>query len=355
MVTPADQQGIFEQRKRDHIRLALDPRVQTQGMAGFDRIQLVHEALPNLDFSEINLQTKLLGQDCSCPLYISSMTAGHTHGELINARLSRLSHDRQILMGVGSQRKELFDPSAGLEWKKLRAQFPKARWISNIGIAQLIMAANDMAWGRIQGLVDSLESVGLFVHLNALQECLQPEGTPQFKGGLQALEKLVKTLSVPVIVKEVGCGFSAPTLQRLENIGVQIVDVSGMGGTHWGRIEGLRADEASVQAQAAQTFQSWGISTVESLISGAEVLKKTEMWASGGVRCGLDAVKALSMGAKAVGVAQPFLQAALESEAAVDRVFTQLEFDMKVALFCTGVKQVADFAEIKEKKIWTWK
>lgn len=338
---------LFEKRKQDHIRIAMDPRTQASGLAGFDLVKLTHEALPDLDFSEINIQASLLGQDLSSPFYISSMTAGHEQGELINSRLTNLAQKRNILMGVGSQRRELSDPGALREWQRIRLQAPQAKLIGNLGISQIIQSTAD----QVEKLVDNLEAVGLFIHLNPLQECLQLEGTPDFRGGLKAIENLVRQLSVPVLIKEVGCGISASTLQRLNNIGVSVIDVSGKGGTHWGRIEGLRAEIQSPTYKAALVFQDWGISTVESLCLGKETCDFSQIWASGGIRTGLDAAKLLAMGAAAVGVAQPFLEAALVSEEALFQRIDQLEFELKIALFCTGIGNLQD---IKTKKVWAW-
>lgn len=340
--------ALFEKRKQDHIRIAMDPRTQATGLAGFDLVTLIHEALPDLDFSEVNIQTALLGQDLSSPFYISSMTAGHEKGELINSRLARLSQGRNILMGVGSQRRELSDPDAVLEWNRIRKQAPEAKLVGNLGISQIIQNSTE----QIEKLIGNLGAVGLFIHLNPLQECLQPEGTPQFRGGLKAIEDLVKKLSVPVLIKEVGCGMSARTLKRLDGIGVSVIDVSGIGGTHWGRIEGLRAENQSPSSRAALVFKDWGIPTVESLFLAKETCSFSQIWASGGVRNGLDAAKLLAMGASAVGVARPFLEAALISEEALTQQLDQLEFELKIALFCTGI---GELQEMKTKKVWTWK
>jgi isopentenyl-diphosphate Delta-isomerase len=338
---------LFERRKQDHLRLAMDPRTQVEGAAGFDFVRLTHEALPDLNFSEISLKTKILGLECATPFYISSMTAGHEQGELINSRLAKLSHERGLLMGVGSQRKELLDPNASLEWKKIRKGSASARLIGNLGIAQLIHSSTD----QVQRLVDSLEAVALFIHLNPLQEVLQPEGTTDFKGGLAAIAKTVKAMNVPVIVKEVGCGMSVSTMKRLEEAGVMAIDVSGLGGTHWGRLEGLRSDEDSVYFKTSQVFRNWGIPTLESLATGKESLVKCHIWASGGIRSGLDAAKLLAMGAQAVGVAKPFLEGAMESDERLVKILDQFEFELKVALFCSGVGSVGELAQ---KKVWSW-
>lgn len=343
---------FFEKRKQDHLRLSLDPRVQTPGWSGFDKIQLIHEALPEINFGDIQLDTQILGQNLSAPFYISSMTAGHVEGEVINLRLAQLADQKNILMGVGSQRRELMDPMASLEWKNIRLQAPKAKLIGNIGITQLI----DTSIAQIERLVDSLEAVGLFIHLNPLQEVLQPEGTPQFKGSLQKLEELMKKISVPVIVKEVGCGISQATAKKLINAGVTYIDVAGMGGTHWGRIEGYRSEAVSPQAKAAETFKNWGISTLQSVMNVQSVAEaKTKIWASGGVRTGLDVAKLIAVGADAVGIAQPFLQGAVQSSAALDSVFAQLELELKIALFCMGVESLESFKQkAQSEKVWTW-
>lgn len=338
----------FEKRKRDHIRIALDPRSQTEGQNGLDSITLIHEALPDLNYKEVDLSTSFFfsgeALPLSSPLFISSMTAGHEHGQQINEALARLSDRRQILMGVGSQRRELEDSSAAEEWIKVRRQAPKARLIGNIGIAQLIKSPID----KIRRLIASTEAVALFVHLNPLQEALQPEGTTEFKNGLQAIENLVKLAGVPVIVKETGCGFSVETLKRLQDTGIFAVDVSGKGGTHWGRVEGYRSAEGETLYQVAQTFANWGISTTQSLLNGKEARVEYELWASGGVRTGLDAGKLIALGAKKVGVAKPFLEAALQGDEALESLLNRLETELKVTLFCTGCRTLRD---LQSKKV----
>ena len=349
----ASQDAIFfEKRKQDHIRLAQDARTQSAGMSGFENIQLTHEALPEINFSDINLETELLGLTVSSPFYISSMTAGHTEGEKINLRLATLSAHKNILMGVGSQRKELTDPNAAFEWKKIRAAAPKAKLIGNLGIAQVINS--DIS--EIERLVESLEAVGLFIHLNPLQEVLQLEGTPDFKGSLEKIQELAQNLSVPVIIKEVGCGISQNTALKLVNAGVKFIDVAGLGGTHWGRIEGFRAHEASPQAMAAEAFKNWGISTTQSVLNvKAAARQETAIWASGGVRSGLDAAKLIALGAEAVGIAQPFLQAALESDLALEKALNQFEYELKIALFCMNFDTFKSFKKAsRSQQVWSW-
>lgn len=341
----------FEKRKQDHIRIALDPRSQAEGLSGLDNVQLIHEALPNLNFKEVDPSTSFFSgknrRQLSAPFFISSMTAGHEKAPEINSRLAKVSAEKQILMGVGSQRRELADAEARREWQEVRKQAPGALLLGNLGIAQIIRTPAD----QIQALVETLEAEALFVHLNPLQECLQPEGTPEFRGGYEAIEALVKKLSVPVIVKEVGCGFSKDTLKRLYNLGVYTVDVSGLGGTHWGRVEGYRSEKTELLFQVAQTFENWGLSTVESLLNAKEIDEKKPVWASGGVRDGLQAAKLLALGADMVGLAQPWLKAALENSEAVNDLYEKLLLELKIAMFCTGTASVKEF---KTKRVWKW-
>ncbi len=332
----------FEKRKRDHIRIALDPRSQTAGQNGLDSVHLIHEALPDLNFKEVDISTSFLfsnaAVELSSPIFVSSMTAGHEKGRAINEALARLSDRRQILMGVGSQRRELDDPQAAEEWAQVRKQAPRARLLGNIGIAQLIRTPMD----SIRKLMDSTEALGMFVHLNSLQEILQPEGTPEFKEGLKAIENLVKLSAIPVIVKEVGCGFSEATLKRLAGAGVAAVDVAGKGGTHWGRVEGYRSEENELLFKVAQTFANWGYSTAESVANAKKAGINYQIWASGGVRSGLDVAKLIALGAQKVGMAQPFLEAALRGDEALDNLMNQLELELKTSLFCTGCRTIEE-------------
>jgi isopentenyl-diphosphate delta-isomerase len=346
----AETPQLFESRKADHIRLALEDRMQTTGLSGLDKITLLHEAFPELDFNEITIEQQLFsGASASSarvqPLFVSSMTAGHAGSVDLNLSMARVCEKRNWAMGVGSQRRQLTDKSADLEWSKIRKACPRVHFFGNIGLAQLIKTGVD----DIRRLSDTLEADAIFVHTNPLQECMQPEGTPQFAGGYRALEKLVKELGLPVIVKETGCGFSPKTLARLNGMGLAAVDVSGIGGTHWGRLEGGRSQPGTTLQKAAETFGDWGIGTVDSVLNAVAVQPDYEIWASGGVRTGLDAAKLIALGAKMVGYAKPIIEAALKGEEELDSAMAQLELELKIALFCTGSKSPA---EIQEKKPW---
>lgn len=356
---------VFESRKSDHIRASMDPSVQA-GDSGFDNFDFVHEALPDLNFEEVSIQSQIFrgtkfATNLSSPFFISSMTAGHKGSLKLNEMLATAAQAKGWAMGVGSQRRELGDQTAQDEWRRVRKSAPNASLFGNIGVSQLIESGP----AKVLTLIEALQAKAMIVHLNPLQEALQPEGTPQFRGGLQAIADLVKMaeneFSIPVIVKETGCGISALTASRLLNVGVRAIDVAGRGGTHWGRIEGLRAKDKLASPEmdldsrgrlktlreASESFRNWGLSTVDSLVQVAKVCETKaagrEAWASGGIRSGVDGAKALRLGARALGLAQPILAGALESEESLHQVMDRFDFELKTVLFCCGLKDLTVF------------
>lgn len=322
----------FEGRKREHIQHSLDLANQASGLTGLEQIHLNHEALPEIDFDEVQLKSSCLGQSLKTPFFIAGMTAGHEEAFSINRILATACQQRGWAMGVGSQRRDLEVSDSLDRWTSLRKEVPKLMLFANIGLSQLIHADS----GQIQKLVHKIQADALVVHVNALQEALQPEGTPKFRGGLLALKRICKFLDKPIVLKETGCGFAKKTLLQLVDVGVSAVDVSGLGGTHWGRIEGARAPSESIPAKASVTFSNWGEPTAQSVLDAVETLPKIEIWASGGVRSGLDAAKLIALGALRVGYAQPALEAALGGIERLEEWMQLQEFELKTALFCTG-------------------
>ncbi|MDI1351727.1 MAG: type 2 isopentenyl-diphosphate Delta-isomerase [bacterium] len=331
----------FEQRKRDHINLALMPDNQSSELNSFDGFSLIHEALPDVNFDEIKINTERFNNSVKTPFIVSSMTAGHANALNINHSLIAACAQSGWAMGVGSQRRELTDKNASREWTSLRKEFPQVSLFSNLGIVQII----NTPLSDIQRLIDPLDAEAIIIHCNPLQESIQPEGTTHFKGCWQALEYLINMLTIPVIIKETGCGFSRNTLARLNNLGVAAVDVSGLGGTHWGRIEGHRAINDSLRHQTAQTFRNWGIDTLQSVKNAAAINPTFEIWGSGGVRHGLDAAKLFALGATTVGFAKPMLEAALQSTEQVLNKMNIIEYELKTAMFCTGSLVLSDLKE----------
>lgn len=343
----------FDSRKQDHIKLALNKSTQSLVENQFSQIGLIHEALPEINFFDVDTRTQLLKHSFSSPLFISSMTAGHAQGYKINVQLARLASEKNILFSVGSQKKELFDKKATLEFKKIRDQFKNLKIVSNIGLEEVVQQEAS----SILKIVENTDSIGLFVHLNPLQEVFQKTGENVFfKNGLKAIERLVQKSPVPVLVKEVGFGISPSTSKKLFNCGVTVVDVSGSGGTHWGMIEALRSSD-SVKGKAILAFHDWGMTTVQCLLEHQTLVKKTpqKIWASGGIRNGVDAAKCLAMGAEAVGFAQPLLRHIVDHNLKIKKfeflegAFEQLQFELKTALFCAGIQNMR---QLRAKKVW---
>jgi isopentenyl-diphosphate Delta-isomerase len=331
----------FEQRKKDHLVLAMKPENQAIEMNAFDSLHFIHEAIPDGNFAEVDFSSMRFGQVCSTPFFVSSMTAGHEDAPKMNAILMEACAQTGWAMGVGSQRRELSDSSQIDQWSLLRKQFPHVCLMSNIGLAQVIHASVS----QLKRLIDSITASALIIHCNPLQECIQPEGTPQFKGAFHALEKLVTALPVPLVLKETGCGFSMKTMSRLADIGIHAIDVSGLGGTHWGRIEGDRAQGNSFAHHASQIFKNWGLTTVDSLQFAEQLNLSCEVWASGGIRHGLDAAKAIALGASSVGFAKLMLEAALSGVEVVYERMQEIEHTLRIAMFCTGSFALSELQE----------
>jgi isopentenyl-diphosphate Delta-isomerase len=344
-----DQQ--FIQRKEDHLHYSLSPESQTVLHSGWDAFALIHDSLPDLDLAEVSIQSSFLNTILETPFFVPGMTAGHENATLINDRIANMASERGWLMGVGSQRRELDSDYQDYALQKLITRFPKLKIISNLGLSQLIELHREDSFSKLQRLIENTGATLIAIHLNPLQEAVQAEGTPQFKGGMEALQAWVKVSPVPVVVKETGSGMSHSTLRRLRELNLFAVDVSGMGGTHWGRVEGLRAKKNSASSRFGKTFENWGISTTESLIAASTVFAgtNTEIWASGGMRTGLDAAKAIALGATRVGFAQPVLAAALKSKLALSEWSHQTEQELKIAMFCTNSASLADLNKDKLK------
>ena len=337
----------FSRRKKEHIALSLKKEHEAQHGSGLDLISLNHSALPEINFSEVDISTRLFGQSLKTPFVVTGMTGGWPGALSINQRIARLAEKRGWVMGVGSQRKSLLSPKASKEWEKIHKNHPQIILLGNIGLSQLIKI-NVL---EVEDMVSSLKARAMVVHTNPLQEALQVEGTPHFKGGLKALEKLCHKLSVPVILKETGCGFSKSNLKALTNIGLFAVDISGYGGTHWGRIEGDRTPKGHFLKGATDSFKNWGVSTLDSLLFAKELKTDYKIWASGGLRGGPDFAKALALGAKRVGLARPIMESALKGDLALNQLMARLEHELKVALFCLGCRNQQD---LKKPGIWKW-
>ena len=337
--------GEFEARKEEHLRIALSASSLSKQEGGLHRVRLTHNPLPERNFSsDISLACVSLGKACKTPFYISSMTGGWKGSGALNLRLARAAESRGWAMGIGSQRAQLKDTLKDQECRNVRKAAPRLSLFGNIGLSQALSSSAE----DIQRLADVLGASAMILHLNSLQEAIQKEGTPQFKGGLKKIESLAAGLSVPLIVKETGCGFSPKTLQRLEGRGVAALDLSGLGGTHWGRIEGQRL--SGEEKEIGETFAGWGVPLLDSLLAARSRSRDYEVWASGGLQTGLDAAKVLALGASRAGFARRLLPEALRGEEALIQAMRRTEKELAVSLFCTGSSNIQ---ELREKEKWT--
>ncbi len=326
---------VTAERKADHIRVNLEEDVDSGLIAGFEHLHFEHNALPELDLNEIDLSQEFLGKTLAAPLLISSMTGGTAQASEINRNLAKAAQAAGIAMGLGSQRVAIEDPSLA-DTFNMRAVAPDALMFANLGAVQL-----NYGYGKeeAQRAIDMIEADALVLHLNALQEAVQPEGDTNFSDLLSKIDTLANSVSVPVIAKEVGWGISASVATRLVDAGIAVIDVAGAGGTSWSQVEMHRAAEEK-QADLAARFVNWGIPTAEAVRQVRAALPNTPIIASGGLRAGLDIAKSIALGAQLGGMAGPFLRAAVDSSEAVSDLIDQTLRELRVCMFATGSRDL---------------
>lgn len=324
-------QSQTSRRKDEHLVICRDQDTRSLSDAGWDQIRLPHRALPEIDYAHVSLETEFLGMKCRAPFLVSSMTGGSERGDLINESLARFSQQVGIPMGVGSQRAALEQRSSGPA--ELRRKAPRAMLLANVGAVQLNygVTPDDCEW-----LVDQLEAQAFILHANPLQEAIQSEGDRNFSDLWSKIAHLKKRLKVPVILKETGCGLDALSCRRAVEAGVDALDIAGLGGSHWGYIEGLR--HAS-RRELGELFRDWGIPSAQALVEARKILPPSfPVLASGGIQNGLHAAKALWLGAQMAGLAQAFLKKAFEGEKTLLDFFEVQSEALRIALFCMGAK-----------------
>lgn len=331
-------------RKTDHIRINLEEEVSSNLTTGFEKYYFMHEALPDLNLNDVSVSQTLFGKQLSAPVLISSMTGGTDEAKRINQNLAIAAQIAGIAMGVGSQRAAIENPSLA-ETFNIRPYASDILLFANLGAVQLNYgySANEC-----KKAVDMIQADALILHLNSLQEAVQPEGDTNFKGLLDKIERVCKQLPVPVIAKEVGWGISASTARRLVNAGISAIDVAGAGGTSWSQVEMYRA-ETEAQARLAAAFISWGIPTADSIQMVKSAVPEIPVFASGGIKSGLDIAKAIALGAEVGGMAGVFLKAANKSAEAVVQTIEELVREIKVCMFGAGV---GNLPELKKAPLY---
>ncbi|UQB42824.1 type 2 isopentenyl-diphosphate Delta-isomerase [Thiomicrospira microaerophila] len=320
------------QRKQDHIDFLLSDPLIERNQRDFDLIQLTHRALPELDFASVNSKLSLFSKTLDFPLLISSMTGGAAENlGQINRHLAEAAEHCQVALAVGSQRAMIEDTSARRSFD-LRQYAPSIPLLANIGAVQL-----NTGYGFEQAriAIDCLQADALILHLNPLQELIQPEGDRNFAGLADKIHQLSQKLDIPIILKEVGCGLSSADIELGLSAGIRYFDLAGRGGTSWSRIEAHRAE-----SDLGLVFQDWGLTTCQALNAARPYQDQARFFASGGIRNGIDMVKSVIMGGYVCGIAAPLLRPAMLSSSAVIDKIQHLKQEFQLAQFLVGAANI---------------
>ena len=331
-MTKVTETPTTESRKVDHIRINLEQDVQFPRLTtGLERYRFTHQALPELSLGDIDAGTTILGKRLAAPILISSMTGGTDMARQINRNLAAAAQAQGAAMGLGSQRAAVEDESLAASYR-VRDVAPDILLFANLGAVQL-----NYGYGleQCRRAVDMVAADALILHFNVLQEAVQAEGDINFAGLLNKVERVCAELTVPVIAKEVGWGFSRDNVRRLAGAGVAAIDVAGAGGTSWSEVEYHRSPTA-FHARVARSFADWGIPTADAIIYAREAAPELPVFASGGLRDGIDIAKCIALGADLAGLASPFLRAASESAEAVESLILELNAQLRIAMLCSA-------------------
>lgn len=330
-------------RKIEHLKLCAEKDVEARKsvtglrMSGFDDIALIHNCLPEINKDSMDMGTLFLGSKLDAPLLIASMTGGHPDTKAANAALAGAAEELGIGIGVGSQRAAIEDPQLEDSFRVVRDKAPNAFVYGNVGAAQL----NEFGIEGLEKAVEMIDADAMAIHLNFLQEAVQPEGNVDATGCLEAIRETCRELSVPVIVKETGAGISHAQAVAIRDAGAAAIDVGGLGGTSWAGVETYRARERGdlLCEHLGNEFWNWGIPTAVSIVESSVSIP---LIATGGVRTGLDVAKSIALGASLCGIALPLVAPALKSrDDVIDRLKVVIE-ELKVAMFLTGSRNVKE-------------
>lgn len=333
-----------EKRKAEHIKICLNEKSQARkATAGFEDVQFIHRALPEIDKQKIDLSTTVFGYKFSAPLIVGAMTGGTAEATRINAAIAEAVETLHLGMGVGSQRAAIENAKLEKTFAIARKKAPTAFLIANIGGIQLV---HGYGLRKVKKAIEMIEADAVAIHLNALQEAVQPEGQTNFKGVLAKIGEIARELDKPVIVKETGSGIAAEDSKKLEAAGVKAIDIGGAGGTSFAAVEYYRAkgQENSIQHFLGDAFWDWGIPTVVSLAEVTQTVK-IPVIASGGVRTGTDVAKALALNACLASVSQPALESAVKGAKDTANMLSLLIEELRNAMFLVGAEKVKDMAK----------
>jgi len=329
----------IDQRKADHIKINLEQDVRSALTSGLENYRFVHEALPELDLNRVDTTLSLFGKPLAAPILISSMTGGTAEAEAINLRLAEAAQECGIVMGVGSQRAAIENPEQAKTFQ-VRRVAPDILLFANLGAVQF-----NYGYGidQCRRAVDMIQADALILHLNPLQEAVQDAGDVNFADLAKKIEEVCKKIGVPVIAKEVGWGISERTAKLLADCGVSAIDVAGAGGTSWSQVEMHRAPDEFTR-QLAATFVGWGIPTADSILNVRKVVPDLTVFASGGLKDGLDIAKCIALGATLGGMAGQFLKAAAVSTEKAVEMMKLTRRQVEVTMFACGVEKLEGLA-----------
>ena len=333
----------IDQRKADHIKINLEQDVRSALTTGLENYRFIHEALPELDLNRLNTTVDLFHKLLASPILISSMTGGTAEAETINLRLAEAAQEMKIAMGVGSQRAAIEHPEQARTFQ-VRRVAPDILLFANLGAVQLNYG---YTIDHCRRAVDMIQADALILHLNPLQEAVQDAGDTNFSGLAKKIEEICKQIEVPVIAKEVGWGISERTAKLLAECGVSAIDVAGAGGTSWSQVEMHRAPDEFTR-QLAATFVGWGIPTADSILNAKRAVPGTLIFASGGIKDGLDIAKCIALGATLGGMAGQFLKAAAVSTEKAVEMMKLTKRQIEVTMFAAGAKVLE---ELKKDKL----
>ncbi len=328
----------IDRRKADHIKINLEQDVRSMLTNGLECYHFIHEALPELDLEAVETTINLFGKKLNAPILISSMTGGTEEAKTINRRLAEAAQINGVAMGVGSQRAAIENPDLAETFSITRKVAPDILLFANLGAVQL-----NYGYGidHCHRAVDMIQADALILHLNPLQEALQLGGDTNFAGLAKKIEKVCNEIDVPVVVKEVGWGISERTAKTLAECGVSAIDIAGAGGTSWSQVELHRATDEFTRELAA-TFVGWGIPTADSILNVKKAVPKMTIFASGGIKDGLDIAKCIALGASLGGMAGEFLKVAAVSATKVVKMIKLTQRQIQVAMFAAGVGEIGE-------------
>ncbi len=340
-----EEREALERRKDAHLDVVLKEAVGSSGPAvGLGRYTLEYDALPELDLDEVDLSIELFGKRLAAPIVIGAMTGGTTRAGAINRVLARAAARAGVGMALGSQRAMIVKPELAASFAVRDAAPDLPLVFGNVGAVQLNYGVDARA---IRAALEAVGADALNLHLNPLQEAVQPEGDTRFSGLRDRIAGLVSELHVPVLAKEVGGGISARSAEKLAALPLAGVEVAGTGGTSWAKVESFRGRSDSVQAEVGRRLAGFGVPTGESIAICRRAFGDRVVVGSGGVRTGMDVAVAIALGADVVALAKPLLEAASESEDACVRALELLAYELRVVCFCTGARTIADLRRVR--------